>query len=267
MTDVLVGKGEAQQRGDLGGEWVADPVRPWRRPPPPPPHPSSLPPDLVARTKALRLRLGDPAGGGSETRRRARTDYDHLLVQVADLLELPGAPDPDLVIGRRILTTLERSLLEKSIVAVGVDIGVRHAPRLRQLNSGPWLGDRPPAPAPAWRPWSQPASPPPEPPAPPPPLNPEGRRDQLVALAKGMRRRLDLYEEDDRLWSTKVDEWCEDLDTYDGVLVDLAPLAGVLAAALPEGDRRRLLSEERLALEAGLARAGVDLATPRERRG
>ena len=243
---------------------MADPVRPWRRPPPPPPDPSSLPPDLVARTKALRLRLGDPAGAGSEARRRARADYDHLLVQVADRLELPGAPDPDLVIGRRILTTLERSLLEKSIVAVGVDIGVRHPPRLRQLGPGPALHDRPSAPAPPWR---SPSPPAPPPPPPPPAPTPTDRRNQLLALARGMRRRLDLYEADDRLWPTKVDEWCEDLDTYDGVLVDLAPLAGLPAAALPEGDRRRLLSEERVALEAGLARAGFDLGSPREPRG
>jgi hypothetical protein len=246
---------------------VADPVRPWRRPPPRPPDPSSLPPELVARTKALRLRLGDPAGGGSEARRRARTDYDHLLVQVADLLELPGAPDPDLVIGRRILTTLERSLLEKDIVAVGVDIGVRHAPRLQQLNPGPQTDHRPAPPAPSWTSRAQPApAPPPPAPAPvpaPPPPPPLSQRDQLVALARSMRRRLDLYEEDDRLWPTKIEEWCEDLDTYDGVLVDLARLAGVPAASLPEGDRRRLLSEERVGLEAGLARTGIELAARR----
>jgi hypothetical protein len=88
-----------------------------------------------------------------------------------------------------------------------------------------------------------------------------------VALAKGMRRRLDLYEEDPRLWPTKVEEWCEDLDTYDGVLVDLAGVAGVPPAALPEGDRRRLLSEERTALEAGLARAGIELGSAQERHG
>lgn len=231
-------------------------MRPWRRPPPPPPDPSSLPPDLIARTKALRLRLGDPAGGGDEARRRARTEYDHLLVQVADLLELPGAPDPDLVIGRRILTTLERSLVERDIVAAGVDIGVRHAPRLRALNPGPQPDRRPPAPSlPEPSPSRQ--APAPE----PPPIRAMTRREQLVALAKGMRRRLDLYEKDDRLWPTKVQEWCEDLDTYDGVLVDLAPLVGVPAASLPAGNRRRLLSEERVALETGLVRAGVDLDT------
>ncbi|CAN5239242.1 hypothetical protein BH24ACT1_BH24ACT1_01730 [soil metagenome] len=236
---------------------MADPVRPWRRPPPPPPDPSSLPRDLVARTKALRLRLGDPAGGGSEARRRARTDYDYLLVQVADLLELPGAPDPDLVIGRRILTTLERSLLERDVVAAGVDIGVRHPPRPRALNPGV-QPDRRPGPPPR----SEPI--PPRPSPVPAATSTRSPREQLVALAKGMRRRLDLYEKDDRLWPTKVQEWCEDFDTYDGVLVDLAPLVGVPAASLPEGDRRRLLSEERVALEAGLARAGVDLGTSQD---
>ena len=234
-------------------------MRPWRSPPPPPPDPSSLPPDLIARTKALRLRLGDPAGGGDEARRRARTEYDYLLVQVADMLELPGAPDPDLVIGRRILTTYERSLVERDIVAAGVDIGVRHAPRLRALNPGPQPDRRPPA---AVRPESSPFRPAPTPE--PPPVRAMTRTEQLVALAKGMRRRLDLYEKDDRLWPTKVEEWCEDLDTYDGVLVDLAPLVGVPEASLPDGDRRRLLSEEREALETGLVRAGVDLGDSSE---
>lgn len=241
---------------------MADPVRPWRRPPPPPPDPSSLPPELVAQAKSLRQQLGDPAGGGNEARHRARTRYDHLLVQVADLLELPGAPDPDLVIGRRVLTTLERSLLERDIVAAGVDIGVRHPPpRMRSLNPGPPTGHRSPAPPPA-PPGPGPSRPsaPPPPPSPPPPVL--SRREELVALAKGMRRRLDLYEKDDRLWPTKVQEWCEDLDTYDGVLVDLAPLVGVPAASLPEGERRRLLSEERASLEAGLERAGVSLGSP-----
>lgn len=74
-----------------------------------------------------------------------------------------------------------------------------------------------------------------------------------------MRRRLDLYETDDRLWPTKVEEWCEDLDTYDGVLVDLAALSGLSALSLPEGNRRRLLSEERDALEDGLQQAGIEL--------
>lgn len=74
-----------------------------------------------------------------------------------------------------------------------------------------------------------------------------------------MRRRLDIYESDTRLWPTKVDEWCEDLDTYDGVLVDLAAAVGLPASSLPSGGRRRLLSEERVAIEAGLARAGLDL--------
>ena len=77
-----------------------------------------------------------------------------------------------------------------------------------------------------------------------------------------MRRRLDAYESDDRLWPTKVDEWCEDLDTYDGVLIDLAVVVGLPASSRPDGDRRRLLSEERDSLEAGLARAGIDLGAP-----
>jgi hypothetical protein len=77
-----------------------------------------------------------------------------------------------------------------------------------------------------------------------------------------MRRRIDIYEADDRLWPTKVQEWCEDLDAYDGLLVDLAMTFGLPAETLPGGDRRRLLSEERTAIEAGLARAGIDLGSP-----
>nr|MDP9453192.1 hypothetical protein [Actinomycetota bacterium] len=70
---------------------------------------------------------------------------------------------------------------------------------------------------------------------------------------------LDLYEADDRLWPTKVQEWCEDLDTYDGLLIDLAVATGLPTSVLPEGDRRRLLSEERAGIEGGLARAGHEL--------
>ncbi|MDP9420465.1 MAG: hypothetical protein M3P53_10020, partial [Actinomycetota bacterium] len=114
---------------------MAEPVRAWRPPPPPPPPDvSTLPPELLARLKGLRLRLGDNLGGGSPERRRTRTAYDEVLVQVADLLELPGAPEPDLVIGRRILTYPERAMLEKAVAAVGVDVGVDHRPRLRAIG-------------------------------------------------------------------------------------------------------------------------------------
>lgn len=252
---------------------MADPLRPWRRPPPPPPDPSILPPDLVARAKGLRLRLGDPAGGGSEARRRTRNEYDHALVQLADMLELPGAPEPDLVIGRRVLTTLERSLLEKAVVARGVDLGIAEPVRLRALGPGPSSEPRSEPrshpddgmgePTQAWDPpWYEPRRP--DPPAPPPPTPPPlHRRETLVAQARAMRRRLDLYEADERLWPTKVQEWCEDLDSYDGVLVDLAVVVGLPEATLPDGDRRRLLSEERTSIEGGLARAGLDLGGPR----
>ncbi len=250
---------------------MADPIRPWRRPPPPPPDPSILPPDLVARARGLRLQLGDNMGGGSEHRRRTRNAYDEALVQVADLLELPGAPDPELVIGRRVLTTLERSLLEKAVVARGVDLGIAERPRLRALGPGPQptgppAAGRTPTPGPpaASSPgWDgrrrTPPSPSvdPAPPAPPPPVR--SRRDSLLVEARAMRRRLDLYEADDRLWPTKVQEWCEDLDTYDGLLIDLAVATGLPTSVLPEGDRRRLLSEERAGIEGGLARAGHEL--------
>lgn len=239
---------------------MADPVRPWRRPPPPPPDLSVLPPDLVLRAKGLRLRLGDPAGGGSEVRRRTRNEYDHALVRIADLLELPGAPDPDLVIGRRVLTTLERSLMEKAVVGRGVDLGIAERSHLRALNPGAGtrrdsLADEPTQ---AWTTsWNEPS-----PPAPPPPPT-LTRQESLVAEAKTMRRRLDVYESDDRLWPTKVQEWCEDLDAYDSVLIDLAVSMGIPSAALPEGERRRLLSEERAGIERGLTRAGVRLVQPK----
>lgn len=255
---------------------MADPLRPWRRPPPPPPDLSVLPPDLVARAKGLRLRLGDPAGGGSEARRRMRNDYDQALVVLGDLLELPGAPDPDLVIGRRVLTTLERSLLEKALVGRGVDLGIAEPRHLRALNAGPqrgstasaWSTDSGPAdswdePTQAWDiSWPEPPGHEPPPPLPPPVLT---SRERLVVEAKTMRRRLDLYEADDRLWPTKVQEWCEDLDSYDGVIIDLAVVVGLPQVALPDGNRRRLLSEERSSIEHGLARAGLDLGEIRPR--
>ena len=247
---------------------MTDPLRPWRRPPPPPPGPSVLPPDLVARAKALRLRLGDPAGGGSEARRRTRNEYDHALVQVADLLELPGAPEPDLVIGRRVLTTLERSLLEKAVVGRGVDLGIAERLHLRALGPGPR-----PVPEPDTgrgepsrtrdSSWPQPLRR--EPPEAPPPPRPRDRRETLAAEARAMRRRIDLYEGDDRLWPTKVQEWCEDLDSYDGVLIDLAVVVGLPPRALPQGDRRRLLSEERSSIESGLLGAGLELGESRPR--
>lgn len=105
---------------------MAETVRAWRLPPPPPPAVSDLPPGLLAELKGLRLRLGHNLGAGTPERRRMRTAYDEVLVQVADLLELAGAPEPDLVIGRRILTFPERAMLEKAVMAAGVDLGVEH---------------------------------------------------------------------------------------------------------------------------------------------
>ena len=231
---------------------MAEPVRAWRLPPPPPPPDvSTIPPELLAALKGLRLRLGGNLGGGTPELRRNRTAYDEVLVQVADLLELPGAPEPDLVIGRRILTFPERAMLEKAVMGAGVDLGIAR-PQLRAIgtgSAGPSAASRPAPPPPR----AQPAPPPPPPPPPP------DRRTQLTDEARVMRRRLDAYESDDRLWPTKVDEWCEDLDTFDSLLVDLALEVGLPSTALPDGDRRRLLSEEREAIEHGLARAGLDL--------
>lgn len=236
---------------------MAETARPWLRPPPPPPDASILSPEVVAELRRLRLRFNSDSGGGS-THRQSRNAYDHLLVEVADVMEIAGAPAPDLVIGRRVLTILERALLEKALVAAGVDLGIDDRPRLRAIGPAPhsnrprsWPTDHARAAAQA-TPAPAPAAPPPAPPAPPP-----DPRRELNRRARAMRRRLDTYERDDRLWPTKVDEWCEDLDTYDSVLVELATMVGLPRSALPAGERRRLLSEERDAIEAGLARAGL----------
>ncbi|MDP9020685.1 MAG: hypothetical protein M3N25_07770, partial [Actinomycetota bacterium] len=116
---------------------MAQPTRPWRPPPRPRPDASSLPPDLVARLRGLRVRLGGNPGAGTAARRQARNAYDEVLVQVAYLLELPGAPLPELVIGRRVLTILERALLEKEVEAAGLDLGVTHRRSPPALGPGP----------------------------------------------------------------------------------------------------------------------------------
>ncbi len=241
---------------------MAEPTRPWRPPPRPRPDPSSLPPDLVARLRGLRLALGGNPGGAGSAQRPTRNDYDQALVQVAYLLELPGAPLPELVIGRRVLTTLERALLEKEVVAAGLDLGGTDRPARPArpaLGPGPHPGPAPepvPPPGPTPRPEPQPS---------PPLPTPADPRTVLVREARVMRRRLDNYENDDRLWPTKVAEWCEDLDAYDGLLVDLARALDLPAALRPAGDRRRLLSEERSGIEAGLADVGLDLSPPPSR--
>lgn len=235
---------------------MAEPTRPWRAPPRPRPDPGSLPPDLVARLRGLRLRLGGNPGSGGAAQRQTRNAYDEALVQVAYLLELPGAPLPELVIGRRVLTLLERALLEKEVVAAGLDLGTTERPSPPALGPGP-----PPEPVPPPGPVPRP-EPAPAPPQPPP--APADPRTVLVREARVMRVRLKAYESDDRMWPTKVAEWCEDLDAYDGLLVDLAEAFDLPAAMRPAGDRRRLLSEERSGIEAGLADAGLDLS-PRSR--
>jgi hypothetical protein len=234
---------------------VAEPTRPWRPAPRPRPDPGSLPPDLVVRLRGLRRRLGNNAGAA--TNRQTRNAYDEALVQVAYLLELPGAPLPEMVIGRRVLTTLERALLEKEVLAAGLDLGTGERPARPALGPGP---SPEPAPPPGPMPRPEPApQPPPPPPSPAPPADP---RRVLVRDARVMRRRLHAYEKDDRLWPTKVAEWCEDLDAYDSLLVDLAKAFDLPARVRPAGERRRLLSEERSSIEAGLADAGLDLSPP-----
>lgn len=239
---------------------MAEPTRPWRPSPRPRPDASSLPPDLVARLRGLRLQLGGNPGGAGTAQRQTRNAYDQALVQVAYLLELPGAPLPELVIGRRVLTTLERALLEKEVVTAGLDLGITDRRSPPALGPGP--GPRPgPAPEPVPPPGPVPR-PEPAPQPPPSPRAPADPRTVLVGEARVMRRRLDNYENDDRLWPTKVAEWCEDLDAYDGLLVDLARAFHLPATMRPAGDRRRLLSEERSGIEAGLADVGVDLSPP-----
>lgn len=240
---------------------MAEPTSPWRPPPRRPPDPSSLPPDLVARLRGLRSRLGGDPNSSGAAQRQTRNAYDEVLVQAAYLLELPGAPLPEMVIGRRVLTHLERALLEKEVVAAGLALGVTVRRTPPALGPGPGPGPSPePAPPPGPMPRPEPAPSPP--PAPPPPA-PVDARKILLREARVMRRRLDNYENDDRLWPTKVAEWCEDLDAYDGLLVDLARAFDLPVAMRPAGDRRRLLSEERAGIEQGLVDAGVDLSPPR----
>lgn len=81
---------------------------------------------LSADLRALRQRLpgyGDdtPATPGGWS--AAWYDYDEALVWAAVELGLPDAPDPDLVIGRRRLTELERAQLEKGLTALGIHLG------------------------------------------------------------------------------------------------------------------------------------------------
>ncbi len=83
---------------------------------------------LVAEVRALRARLpgyGYP-GEGRATRPGAwNADlyaYDEALVITARLLEIPGAPRPELFVGARRLTELERRRLEAGIAAMGIEL-------------------------------------------------------------------------------------------------------------------------------------------------
>lgn len=83
---------------------------------------------LVAEVRALRARL--PGYGGPEQLAATRPGawnadlyaYDEALVVTARLLEIPGAPRPELFVGARRLTELERRRLEAGIAAAGIDL-------------------------------------------------------------------------------------------------------------------------------------------------
>lgn len=80
---------------------------------------------LGADLKSLRARLG---GFGNDTPttpgewHAAAWDYDQALVVAAAALGVPH-PEPDMVLGRRRLTIAERTVIEKGLVARGLDLG------------------------------------------------------------------------------------------------------------------------------------------------
>ncbi|MBW3580643.1 MAG: hypothetical protein KY447_03420 [Actinobacteria bacterium] len=80
---------------------------------------------LAADLKSLRARLGGfghdlPTTPGEW--HAAAWDYDQALVVAAEAIGVPH-PEPDMVLGRRRLTIAERTLIEKGLVARGLDLG------------------------------------------------------------------------------------------------------------------------------------------------
>ncbi len=80
---------------------------------------------MAADLKSLRARLGGfgdnlPTTPGDW--HAAAWDYDQALVVAAATLGVPH-PEPDMVLGRRRLTIAERTVIEKGLVAKGLDLG------------------------------------------------------------------------------------------------------------------------------------------------
>ncbi len=80
---------------------------------------------MAADLKSLRARLG---GFGNDLPttpgewHAAAWDYDQALVVAAAAIGVPH-PEPDMVLGRRRLTIAERTVIEKGLVARGLDLG------------------------------------------------------------------------------------------------------------------------------------------------
>ncbi|HEX2065059.1 MAG TPA: hypothetical protein VHE80_11630 [Acidimicrobiales bacterium] len=247
--------------------------------------------EMGARLRTLRSCFGSvdtPATPGAWS--AAAYAYDEALVLAANSLQVRGAPEPFMVLGRRRLTEPERAQLEEALAESGVDIGVvRYLPRtdraLLALPSGrpasappsPPGPDRPASPRPhpprsarSGRPSS--ARPAPEPraeaapirrPEPEPGFAPRsaaagGHIGRVAEEARRLRRRLAAYRKTEKTWPTKVAEWTAELDAYDDVILTLGDMVGV-PSPLPPGAGRRLLFEDRVTLEQRLAEAGLDL--------
>jgi hypothetical protein len=234
--------------------------------------------EMGAHLRTLRSCFGNadrPATPGAWS--AAAYAYDEALVLAANTLQVRGAPEPFMVLGRRRLTEPERAQLEEALAERGVDIGVvRYLPRtdraLLALPSGrpaaaPPRPDRPPsvrrAPRPRPRPDAAPArrpepEPEPEPVFAPPPMGEGAHIGQVAEETRRLRRRLADYRKTEKTWPTKVAEWTADLDAYDDVILTLAEMVGV-PSPVPAGAQRRLLFEDRVHLEQRLTESGIDL--------
>lgn len=87
--------------------------------------PSSQAMRMAADLKSLRNRLGGFGNNLPTTPgdwHAAAWDYDQALVIAAAALGVPH-PEPDMVLGRRRLTIAERTVIEKGLVARGLDLG------------------------------------------------------------------------------------------------------------------------------------------------
>ncbi|MDQ4096372.1 MAG: hypothetical protein M3144_00675 [Actinomycetota bacterium] len=197
--------------------------------------------------------------------------YDEALVLAANTLQVRGAPEPFMVLGRRRLTEPERAQLEEALAERGVDVGVvRYLPRtdraLLALPSGrptaaPPRPERPPSVRPPRAPRRDAAPTRPLEPEPALARRPGGAGDHIGRVAeeaRRLRRRLAAYRKTEKTWPTKVAEWTADLDAYDDVILTLAEMVRV-PSPVPSGAQRRLLFEDRVRLEQLLTEAGIDL--------